>query len=111
MSDTFIIKQGDTSPSFAYTLYEPDRVTPVNLTGASVVFKMGTLDALGTPAVSAAAAIVSSSGGQVRYDWAKGDTDVSGEKVAEWEVTFADGSIETYPNKTYLPIFITPQIG
>jgi len=111
MSDTFIIKQGDTSPSIADTLYEPDKVTPVNLTGASVKLKMGTLDTLGTPSVDAAAVIVSSTNGQVRYDWATGDTANSGEHIAEWEVTFADGTIETYPNKTYRPIFITPQIG
>lgn len=63
------------------------------------------------PKVSAAAVVEDAAAGQVRYDWVAGDTDTFGEYLGEWEVTRADGSIETYPNLGFRPIYIAPQAG
>lgn len=107
----FIIKQGDTSPSIAYTLYHPDGETKVNVTGATVKFILATEATLGTPKVKADAAIVDAVNGEVRYDWSDGDTDAHGEFVAEWEVTFQSGKVETYPNRGFIPVFIPQAAG
>lgn len=111
MSGPFIIKQGDTSPSISYTLYRPDGETAENLSGSTVKFVMASEDSIGTAKVKADAVVVGALTGEVRYDWATGDTDAFGGFVAEWEVTRADGSIETFPNGGFVPIAITPQAG
>jgi len=111
MRTPFIIKQGDTSPSIEDTLYWPDGVTVENLIGATVKFVMASEDSIGTAKVKANAVVVDEAAGQVRYDWATGDTDTHGVFVAEWEVTRADGSIETFPNGGYIPVGITQQAG
>lgn len=35
--------------------------------------------------------------GNVEYQWQVGDTDTVGFFDAEWEVTYADGTVETFP--------------
>lgn len=111
MSKPFIIKQGDTSPSIAYTLYRPDGTTVENLTGSSVKFVMASENSIGTAKVKADAVVVDATAGEVRYDWATGDTDTAGAFVSEWEVTRADGSIETFPNGGYEPVAVIPEAG
>lgn len=111
MAKPFIIKQGDTSPSIACTLYQPDGETPESVIGATVKFIMAAEDSIGTAKVKSDATIVDAATGRVRYDWATGDTDTAGSFVSEWEVTRADGSIETFPNGGYDPVAIIPQAG
>ena len=85
---TFTIKRGDTAPALRYALL-PETV---DLTGASVVFNMRGRIA------RASAAIITASPPVVEYAWAAGDTDVSGTRPAEFEVTFPGGGVETYRN-------------
>lgn len=48
----------------------------------------------------------------VRYDWIAGDTDTAGTFEAEFEVTYSDSTIETFPNDgTNIAIKITPEIA
>lgn len=107
MGQTFHIKRNDTSPSLTYQL----RPSSVDISGASVVFNMR--DKAGNIAVSrGAAVIVTASGGAVvRYDWQAGDTATAGEFRAEFEVTYADGSVETFPNADYLTVSIKEDLG
>ena len=56
--------------------------------------------------IDAAATIVTAAAGLVRYSWASGDTDTAGSYQAEFEVTYADGSIETFPNSSNIKIDI-----
>jgi len=50
--------------------------------------------------VDAAASIVSSArDGKVQYDWSEGDTDVTGVYLGEFEITFADGKVCTWPTE------------
>ena len=76
----------------------------VDLTGATVRFHMG--DVIDAPAI-----IVNATGGVVRYDWATGDTDVAGSYRAEFEVTFVDGRIETFPNDTSIGVIIREDLA
>jgi hypothetical protein len=62
----------------------------------------------------AAAIIVSANPGGagdavMRYDWQVGDTDTVGIFEGEFEVTFPDASIKTYPNEGYITINVTKE--
>lgn len=106
---TFYIKQNDTSPSIRATLKDGDG-NVVNLTDASVRFHMRTIGGT-TTKVDADASIVSpNTSGIVQYDWAASDTDTVGSYQAEFEVTYGDLSVETFPNNGYIRVEITDDI-
>jgi len=46
----------------------------------------------------------------VRYNWIAADTDTIGSYQAEFEVTYADASIETFPNDGYIRVEIIDDI-
>lgn len=91
----FSIKQNDTSPSLQATLKDASQ-TVVNLTGATVMFHMKSVD--GTVKVDEEMTITNAEGGVVQYDWQAGDTDTVGTYYVEFEVTYSDLSVETFPN-------------
>ena len=98
---TFTIKRGDTSPALRYALL-PDSI---DLTGANVVFNMaGVL-------TRAPASVARLSPPAVQYDWQDGDTDLSGLRRAEFEVTYASGAVETFPADDDLLIHIIDDLG
>jgi len=98
----FNIKQGDTRPTLLAQLYNDSSET--DLTGAIVMFHMGEI-------VDAAATITDAVSGTVSYQWVTADTETAGTFDAEFEVTFSDGRIETYPNNKHLEIMVTGQIA
>ena len=105
----FAIKRHDTGPSLNAVLTHDDNVA-VDLTGATVKFHMK--DAFeGTVLVDQPAVIVDSAAGKVRYDWDAADTAQAGCFPAEFEVTFSDGVIETFPNDENLTIIIAEDIA
>lgn len=106
--DKFYLKRGDTSPSLAFAL-EP---TTTVLSGASVVFNMRDR-ATGTVKVTRAAAVIVTATGTptVRYDWAAGDTATAGTYDGEFEVTYSDLSVETFPNASNITIVIAGDIA
>lgn len=104
----FNIKQGDSSPSLAATLFNSSG-QPVNLTDAVVYFNMakeGTSETL----VRKVAVITDATNGAVRYDFTSEDTAVSGKMDGEFEVR-KNGRVETYPNTSYIPIQIHRALG
>ena len=105
---SFHIKQGDTSPSLVYALSP----TSVVLSGATVVFNMRNRST-GVVAVSRAAAVIVTATGTptVRYDWAAGDTATAGTYDGEFEVTYSDLSVETFPNASNITIVIAGDIA
>jgi hypothetical protein len=105
----FTIKQGDTSPALVADLKTPDR-QPANLVGATVRFHMRNKRRSGD-IVDQPAAVTDAANGQVRYDWQTGDTGTAGEFEVEFEATYADGTIETFPNKGYIDVTIPEQIA
>lgn len=62
--------------------------SPVDLTGATVTFKMRPLNS-STEKVSQPATVVDAAQGQVRYDWADVDVNTAGFFLVWWEVTLA----------------------
>lgn len=105
----FYIKRNDTEPSISSILKNSDGA-PVDLAGATVKFYMRAVG--GTAAkVSAAATVVDASAGSVKYQLTVGDSDTAGNYYGEFEVTFSDGKIETYPADTYLQIEVIEDLG
>jgi hypothetical protein len=102
----FTIKTGDTSPTLSYALIP----TSVNLTGATVVFNMARR---GVTLLDRAAATVTTATvtPTVEYTWLAGDTALEGLHLAEFEVTFASGAVETFPNGDYIQIKILDDLG
>ncbi len=108
MATIFTIKRGDTLPFIEATL-RSESGAPVNLTAASVLFKM---KKPGSNAVliSRACTITDAANGVVRFIWQAGDTDTIGNYSAEFEATFFDGSVETFPNDGYVTVRVVGDI-
>ena len=104
----FRIKQNDTSPSIQATLTDANLV-PINLIGATVMFHMKATG--GSIVVDREMTITNEEGGVVQYDWQSGDTDTAGTYLVEFEVTYTDGSIETFPNTGSLIVVVTPELN
>jgi hypothetical protein len=105
---TFYVKQNDTSPAMLATLQDADG-NAVNVTGATVRFHMRAVGSTQV-VVDEAATIVTALDGLVRYDWQAADTDTIGSYQAEFEVTYADSSVETFPNDGYIRVEIIDDI-
>jgi len=105
----FSIKQNDTAPSLRATLRDGSG-TVIDLTDATVRFHM---KAVGGTAVKvdALSNIIDAEGGIVQYNWASNDTDTAGSYYAEFEVTYSDGTIETFPNNSNLSISIRAELN
>ena len=101
----FNIKQNDTSPGLEYT------VAPVTvMTGATAVFSMRVRG--GSVIVNRqAVTIVNETVGVLRYPFKASETAVTGDFIGEFEVTYSDGTIETFPNSTYIDITILGDIA
>lgn len=105
---TFNIKQNDTVPSIRATLQNGSG-DPVDLINATVQFHMRAIGST-VVKVDAAAVIIDESLGLVQYNWIAADTNVIGSYQAEFEVTYPDGTIETFPNNAYVRIEIIDDI-
>jgi hypothetical protein len=100
----FYWKQGDTAPALAVTLRDGNGVA-VDLTGATVRFHL--VDAVARALMlNVAATVTSAATGQVRVNPATAQIPRPGNYLGEFEVTFADGTIETWPNDTDLQITV-----
>lgn len=100
----FFIKRGDTSPGMVYTLSPA-----VNLTGASVVFNMRQRN--GALVINRAAATIEDVNGVVGFTFSAAQTATAGFFDAEFEVTYADNSVETFPNYGFIAVRISDDIG
>ena len=106
----FYMKQNDTSPSIKVTCYDTDD-TAIDLTGAlSVRFHMRLKSDLSVK-VDADGSVIVATDGTIKYDWSAGDTDTAGIYEAEFEVTYADSSVETFPNDGYITVTILDDIA
>ncbi len=104
----FYIKQNDTSPALSATLTDFGG-NPINLTSASVQLHME--DQAGTIKIDSACTITNGVNGIVQYDWVTGDTDTVGTYKVEFEVTYFDGTIETFPNKGYETVVVVGELN
>ena len=91
----FIIKRNDTAPVMEARLLTKT-LQNVSIVGATVVFNMRSPS--GVVVIDrAAVTVLNAETGLVKYEWDAGDTARSGTYQGEFEVTFFDGKIETFP--------------
>ena len=93
----FTIKQNDTAPSLKATLKDGSG-TVIDLTNATVRFHMKAVGATTTKTDRASSVIDATN-------------DTVGTYTAEFEVTYSDGTIETFPNDSYLTVIIRAEIS
>lgn len=104
---TVFIGENDTAPAINGVLgtlsgknvFDNDDATAVSIASATVRFHME--DSSGVVKVDAAATNTEDAGGstgEVTYSWAAADTDAGGWFLGEFEVTFADATVQTFPN-------------
>ena len=58
-----------------------------------------------------AATIIGALTGQVRYAWSASDTALIGTYNGEFEVTYSDNSVETFPNNGFISIEVTDDLA
>ena len=110
--ETFYIKQNDTA-SFLTRDLKDAFGAPVNVTGAGIKFSMRVKPA-GTMKITREDGVIVNAGiGRIRYEWASdgSDTDTGDEYEGEFQVTYANGKVQTFPNDGHIPIVITDEIG
>ena len=108
--ETFYIKENDTA-SFLTRDLKDAFGAPVNVTGAAVVFSMRVKPAGTLKVTRRTCSIVSGVTGRVRYEWIAADTNTADEYEGEFEVTYANGKIQTFPNDGHIPVMVTDDIG
>ena len=112
MAERITLKENDLVPSIIATIKDLNGDV-VNLTpAASVTFTMRD-QYTGVIKINATAAsfVAPQTSGQVKYDWAAGDTDTAGDYIAEFTVTWTAGSkLQTAPQTTHLYITIFPTV-
>jgi hypothetical protein len=97
-----ILKKNDTHDSIEYQITNDDG-SVVNLTGATVNFVMGKKNKLIT---NAPATITAANDGIVEYQLTSTDTLVSGTFLAEFVVTFSNGTQKTFPSNGYITVTV-----
>ena len=100
----FRIKTNDTSPKLAVTL-EDASGNEINIAGANARFHMKSFEATSLK-VDAPMTITDASGGTLQYSWVNADTDTAGTYYGEIEVTYADNTVETFPNNGYFTVIV-----
>lgn len=86
--------QGDTAPSVTGTIKKSDGTARDLTTATEVRFQMRKPDDQ-RYTVDAEANIVTPLAGRVSYDWGANDLSVPGEYIAQWQITWSDGKIQT----------------
>jgi hypothetical protein len=103
---TITIKQNDTRDAIKATL--SNELGPVNLTDATVRFLMSKR---GVKKIDRQVQIQDAISGIVWMTFETGDTNETGLFQAEFEATFLDGRIETFPNDSFILIEIIKDLG
>ena len=112
----FYIRQDTITPVLRATITD-DQGNPVNLTDATIMFVMASILDYEVKVQAAADVLVSDPADlgddepNVRYRWVEGDTDTPGVYRAEWQVTYGDGSTESFPNTGYLTVQVTEKLA
>ena len=110
---TYYLTQNDAGVTMYATLKNADG-TAIDLTGATVTFHCGMEGDAANKLVDAAAAISGSPvNGRVYYTWTAADTAEAGEYAAEFELSYAAGTvIRTVPSRAgAFKVVIRPEVA
>lgn len=99
------IKRGDTAPPLRGTV--TDDGSPVDLTPATVIVIGKRNDVL----VFSRAATTKTNAGVVTMAWGPTDTAVAGLIRIEFQTTWPDGTVMTFPPAGYLTVMVDPDLN
>jgi hypothetical protein len=102
------IKQHDTWPPLRAQLSDADG--PVDLTTVDTV-RFLYKEATGITSVARVCTVTEALEGRVEYEWIAGDTALVKLYNAEFEVTWGDGEITTFPNSGYFTFEVVADLG
>lgn len=97
----FVIKQGATEPAINAQLTD-DAGNPINLTGASVEFRMRSAGADSRQADDGCV-LTDADNGEVAYEWRDGDTDTVDHYNAEFAVDYSGATGSNFDADEYFP--------
>jgi len=109
ISPTFYVKAGDLSPAIRTSLVNGSGEI-VNLTDATARFHMRELKTK-TTVIDTSAHIVDDRLGLVQYNWKTDETSTPGIYQAEFEISYPDGSTETFPSDGYIDVEIKGKVA
>lgn len=112
MTTPFTIKRHDTLPQLVVTVINAATGEPEDFTDvASVSFLMSTDSEPRVAKVDAGAFVVlPGTGGTLMYTFTAADTDTAGDYLAEFVVTFLDGSRVTAPHNDYIRVRVVADL-
>lgn len=106
----YFVRQGDQG-LLIRTVCEDEHSVAVSIANAAVAFHMKSIRG-GTLKVNAAATNENSTAtGQTSYALLAADTDTPGLYLAEFQVTFQSGAVQTFPNGGYILVKVTEQVA
>lgn len=103
-----VLKRGDTRTAIRATLKTPTGAA-VDLTDATVRFLLA--DLRGVLKIDKHIDVLDAAAGKVLAVLEATEVDEAGTFRAEFEATFSDGRVETYPNDSYIAVKILPDLG
>ncbi len=115
MANSMQMTVGDTAPSAEGTLKGGVPEAAVDIQSATIAFHM--TDSANQLKINAAANNdqvgdgSDGSKGKVSYDWVAADVDTGGRFIAEWEVTYSDGTIQTFPTPGFNEIIFHGELA
>ena len=110
MAATFFIKQNDTAPTLEAALTDSNGRRRDMTQASTVRFHMK--DENGNALVTGGTgSIINAAKGIIAYDWQAGDTANTGTHSAEFEVTYNNGQVETFPNTGYIKVIIKDELA
>jgi hypothetical protein len=104
---TYYITRNDTKP-LHLTLRQGNR-RPITLGGATVRILLK--ERASGAVISGNCAISDANRGKIQYNWSSGQTSTAGTYDVEFEVTAADGKVETVPGREADALVIRPDLG
>lgn len=117
---SFVLKANDSRPDLLATL--EDASGPVNLTGATVQFRLAstleTVDGCGDATYvknavlwTKNATITNPTTGAVSFAWSAADTGTPGYYLGEFLATFAGGQKQSFPTSGFIPVVINASLS
>lgn len=99
---------GDRQPPLVIQVYNPDGITPMNMTGKTFTFEIALTNGTGAKLGSAGVASLVGAAvlGQIQYAWGSGDIAVAGDYDAVAIITTTSGGAQqTYPPEPLRVVF------
>jgi hypothetical protein len=110
----FKIKRNDRRPYLDAQFFQPDGITPLNISSASKVSMVCRLKGTGVddpPKFKADCIVVDAALGRVQYRWSATDTDTPGTFEYEFEISWTGGELQTLPQDGYFSLIILDDVG